>query len=134
MARISGKNARIEAVSLDLSGESNSFTLNLDNDLIDVTAFADTSKEFVEGDYGWSVDITSFFIQGAAELEASLISAIGAGEAAATVAPQGTTSGNTHWNGNALVESWSIDNPVDGAVVLNMTLRGNGDLTRGTYA
>ena len=134
MARISGKNARIEALGLNLSGESNTFTLNVDNDLIDVTAFADTSKEFVEGDLGWSIDFTTFFDQGAANLEGTLIGAIGAGEDAATVAPQGNMSGNTHWNGNALIESWSMDNPVEGAVVLNMTLRGNGNLVRGTYA
>ena len=134
MARISGKNARIEALGLNLSGESNTFTLNTDNDLIGVSAFGDSSKEFVEGDYGWSIDFTSFFNQGAANLEGTLIAKLGAGEDAATVAPQGNTSGNTHFNGNVLVESWSIDTPVEGAAVINMTLRGNGDLTRGTYA
>lgn len=61
MARKHGKNAEIYANEYNLSGYANQWTMNINVDTTEVTTFADTSKEHLEGDYGCDLSWTGFF-------------------------------------------------------------------------
>jgi predicted secreted protein len=131
MVRVSGKDAEVFYNAQDLSGQSNRFTLNVENDNFDVTSFSDAAKTFVEGNYGWSIDLATFWIgdDGASDAEKLLVANLGGGAKAMTVAPEGTTS-NTLYSGNVFITSFSVESPVDGAVTLSASFQGSGALTR----
>lgn len=60
MARTAGKNSKIYVDEFDISGLSNAFEMAVDNNLPDVTAFADAAKVEVEGKYSFLVTINAF--------------------------------------------------------------------------
>lgn len=47
--------------------------------------------------------------------------------------PQGGTSGDIKYSGEAICKSYKISNPVSGPVTFTIALEGTGDITRGTY-
>ena len=135
MARTSGKDAFISWDGDDMSGESNSWTLNIENDVFDVTSFGDAAKASVEGKYGWTVDVEAFFDVSTLKWDVSLFGDLGAGAKAMTLAHVGTTpssGGTVIYSGSAFIETFSDEAPVDGAVTVSATFRGTGALTRAT--
>ncbi len=133
MASTSGKNAYVSFSGTDISGESNNWRLTVDQDLLDSTVFTDAAKTAVEGDYGWTVEVRSFFNRGTAQLEGLLNSAIAAGNKAMTLGPEGTTATYTKYSGTVKLRTYTLEAPVAGIVTLTATFQGDGALTRGTF-
>lgn len=131
MARVSGRDGEVYFDSQDLSGESNNFELRVEQDTHEVTAFSDSAKTFVEGDYTWTVDFAAFYSGGANTSEAKLHAALSAGTKAMTLGPEGTaTVGDVFYNGDVFVSSFAIRTPVDGAITVSAQFQGSGALTR----
>lgn len=55
-----GKNAALWLNYTDLSGYANSASLSIDIDTVETTAFSSTAKEYIEGDFGFSLSFETF--------------------------------------------------------------------------
>ena len=133
--RVSGKDGEIFYNGQDMSGESNSFTINVENDNFEVTSFGDAAKTFVEGKYGWTVEIEAFFDSASNKWGTQLFTNLGAGAKAMTIGPEGTAvAGDEFWTGSAFVTSFNEETPVDGAITISATLQGSGALVRNIKA
>lgn len=131
MARIAGKNANFSFV-VAIEDELASVDLAVDVNLPEVTAFADTAQEFVEGKYGSSIALAGAADLAAAKADASLFGQIGSGEAAFVFDPTGAgpNTNNPTYNGMALVKSYRLRAEVGGAVTFDATLQVSGALER----
>ena len=132
MAREAAKSANFSYNSVAIEDELNSIEMSVDVELPDVTAFADTGHEFVEGNYD-----SRFSVGGAADFAASqgdatIFGQIGSGEAAFVFQPTGSAAAanDPNYTGNALVKSYRISAQVGGAVNYNADLQVNGALAR----
>lgn len=130
MARISGREGSIFFDGQDMSGESNSFTLNVENDNSETTSFSDGAKTFVEGKYGWTVDVEAFYDQLDNKWFDQLFDNLGQGAKAMTIAPEGTAGTDFFYTGNAFITSFETETPVDGVVTLSASFQGSGTLSR----
>lgn len=128
MARVAGKDGFISLNGQDMSGESNSFTITIESDTFEVTAFSDAAKTHVEGKYGWSVDFEAFYDNSDNKWADLLVDQLGQGALLGTFAPEGTAA--DYYSGNVFRETWDIETPVDGAITVSGTLRGSGALTK----
>ena len=134
MARIAGNDANFSFNSVSIEDELNSIEMSVDNNLTEVTAFADTGPEFVEG-----LANSVFNIAGAADFasgqgDATIFGQIGSGEAAYVFQPTGAAAGasDPNYTGNALVRSYTVRCEVGGAATYSAVLQVNGANTRAT--
>ena len=129
MARFSHKDAWIEFGTKDLSGRSNTCTINIEVDAQDVSCFSEAWDEFVEGPGRWSIEIAGFTDQDAGDLEDTLFAAKGAGAQDVDYRPQGQTSGYK-FTGKAIMTSLSVGGDRTGGCPYSASLQGTGMLTR----
>lgn len=132
MARLAAKDANFSFNSVAIEDELNSIDMTVDVNLPEVTAFADSAAEFVEG-----LPNSKFSIAGAADFAASqgdatLFGQIGSGEAAYDYDPTGTSVGasNPHYTGNGLVSSYKLSSRVGEAATYSAELQVNGANSR----
>ncbi len=132
MARIHGENVDYTLDSLAIEDELSNVSQTVNQQVSPVTAFADVAEEFVEGKYGWTHELSGAYDPAASQGGAKVFSLIGAGEKAVGFDPTGTTAGanDPNYDGNVLMETYTIDAPVDGPVTFRVSLRGNGALAR----
>lgn len=132
MARIHGENTDFTINSVAIEDELNNVALEIRQQVSEVTAFADTAEEFVEGKYGWTEEVSGSFDGAASQGDATIYALLGAGEVASTFDPTGVTAdaNNPNYDGNVLLERYGIRAPVNGPVEYSATFRGNGVLTR----
>lgn len=134
MARIHGENANYTFNSVAIEDELNSIDQEVAQDIGDVTAFADTAKEHVEGKYGWSHDVGGSADFAASQGDATIFGRIGAGSTAVLFDPVGGgTAGaadNPVYGGNVIVESYRISSRVNAPATYQARFRGTGALTR----
>lgn len=127
MTRYHGKDGRIQIDHYDLSGLANSWTLNTNRDVAEVTAFADTAKEFVVGDYGCDVAWTSFFDTGTAGWDETEFGYIVSTNQDRYVGlfPYGYTAGSVAYElPEAIVNTDSRAAPVADAITLDGSAQG----------
>ena len=136
MSRRSGKNANFSFDGLAIEGELNSIAQNIDNTLTEVTAFADSGAEFVEG-----LMNVKHSLAGACDFDVNkgdnkLFGVIGYGERAYIFQPTGNTDGvnDPNYKGNALVSSYSITAEVGGATTYTADIQTNGVVDRDVTA
>ena len=132
MARIAGKDANFSYNSVAIEDELNSIGMSVDVNLPEVTAFADTGSEFVEG-----LMNAKFSVSGAADFlasqgDATIFGQIGSGEAAHIFQPTGASAGanSPNYTGNSLVASYSITAEVGAPVTYSAELQVNGPVVR----
>ncbi len=132
MARIHGENVNYTLDSLAIEDELNRVDQEITQVVSEVTAFADTAQEFVEGKYGWTQELSGSLDPAASQGDAKLFSMLGGGEKAVGFDPTGVTAdaNNPNYDGNVLLERYGISAPVDGPVTYRASLRGNGALAR----
>ena len=131
MARIAGNDANFLFV-IQIEDELNSIGLTVDNTLTEVTAFADTGAEFVEGLHNAKISLAGSCDFANTQGDDTIFNKIGAGETAFTFSPTGGTIGvdDPHYTGNAFVSSYSITCPVGGAATYTAELQVNGPVGR----
>lgn len=132
MARIAGINADFQWDTVWIEDELNSIGLSIDNTLTEVTAFADTGAEFVEGLHNGKFSLAGASDFATAQGDAKIFLAIGAGEKAFNYEPTGSTAGASTpvYNGNAFVSNYSITSVSGGATTYTCDLQVNGAVIR----
>ena len=111
-----------------LLGELRSYTLENTSDTIEDTSMGDASRTYKVGLKGFSGSASLFFD----ELDAGQILIVVGSEIAIKVFPEGASSGDKFYEGNAIVTGYNISASFDGMVEAEMTFTGTGTLSLST--
>jgi len=132
MARRTGINANFSFDGSAIEDELNSITQTIDNTLTEVTAFADTGAEFVEGLHNGKYSLAGACDFAVNQGDSKVFGVIGYGERSFVFQPTGAGAGasDPNYTGNALVTSYSITSEVGGAVTYSAGLQMNGPVSR----
>ena len=109
-------------------GELRSYTLENTSDTIEDTSMGDASRTYKVGLKGFSGSASLFFD----ELDAGQILLVVGSEIAIKVFPEGASSGDKFYEGNAIVTGYNISASFDGMVEAEMTFTGTGTLSLST--
>jgi len=109
-------------------GELRSYTLENTADTIEDTSMGDASRTYKVGLKGFSGSASLFFD----ELDAGQILLVVGSEIAIKVFPEGASSGDKFYEGNAIVTGYNISASFDGMVEAEMTFTGTGTLSLST--
>ena len=128
MGRIAGKNANFSFNSVPIEDELNSIEMAVDVNLPEVTAFADSAGEFLEGLPTSTFSVSGFWDGLASQGDATIFGQIGSGEAAYVFQPTGASVGanSPNYVGNALVKSYRVRAEVGGPVTYDSEFQVNG--------
>lgn len=132
MAKQPAKNANISINSVALEDDINSFTLNVDQEIPEVTSFADAGPRVVVGNYNWGLDIDGNADFASGQSDATLFGLLGSTGVASAVDPTGASAATNdpNYDGTVVLESYSISGSVGGAIEFSASLAGNSALTR----
>jgi predicted secreted protein len=129
MATHTGSEGLIK-VSSTTVGELRSYTLEQTSDTIEDSSMGDASRTYKTGLKGFSGSASLFFD----EADAGQILLVVGGEIAIKVFPEGATTGDKFYEGNAIVTAYNISASFDGLVEAELTFTGTGALTLSTSA
>jgi len=115
-------------ISSTVIGELRSYTLENTSDTIEDTSMGDASRTYKVGLKGFSGSASLFFD----ELDAGQILIVVGSEIAIKVFPEGASSGDKFYEGNAIVTGYNISASFDGMVEAEMTFTGTGTLSLST--
>ncbi len=121
----------IVRISTNVIAEVISFTLEQSHSLVGDTELSDTDESFIvgAGKNSWSGQLECHLDETDASGQEAMT--IGA-EVALELYPEGTTTGDLKFSGNAIVTSISRSNSDGESVKRSMSFTGNGALTQGT--
>lgn len=140
--RILGKNCvfKLEesdgGAVVDISGEGNEFTLNLELNNEDGTGFGVDWREFVLVDGTWTIDYTAFYATAAAKLTATILGGVTMStlfdKRDIELYPNGEPVGATKpkYSGSVYVASVPISIPRGGIVTVRARFNGASQLVR----
>lgn len=129
MATHTGSEGLIKISSTTI-GELRSYTLENTADTIEDTQMGDASRTFKVGLKGFSGSASLFFD----EADAGQLLIVVGTEIAIKVFPEGASSGDKFYEGNAVVTAYNISASFDGMVEAELTFTGTGTLTLSTQA
>jgi len=109
-------------------GELRSYTLENTSDTIEDTSMGDASRTYKVGLKGFSGSASLFFDV----LDAGQILIVVGSEIAIKVFPEGASSGDKFYEGNAIVTGYNKLASFDGMVEAEMTFTGTGTLSLST--
>lgn len=128
---VHGKNMYISLNSQDVSGQSNSVSLELEKDIPDTTPFGSDWDLNTEGLKRWTGEVTVFYNEETNEgAEEAIAAWEGTSHVALTIAPKGNSSGNEEWSGNVRIQTVSTEATPQGVTMLTASFTGNGALAR----
>lgn len=136
MATLHFRNAKVEIAGVDLSASFANVTINYASEMLDETAFGDSSRIRKGGLKVWSIDLTAHQDFVASNVDATVFALVGT-TVCVEIRPQNicTTAINPLFWGIGIIEKY---NPVGGEVgtLLDapLTIQSAGDLTRSTTA
>ena len=129
MARVAGKSTDIYIDTHAVEGYASSFTLGVDVNLPEVTAFGDEASTFVEGKANPNFNMSAFFSPTDDESDEIVENAL-SGTSEIFYVPSGMAVGNLGYHFQTNLDNRTIDNPVDGATALNITGQGSSNFGR----
>jgi predicted secreted protein len=109
-------------------GELRSYTLDQTADTIEDTSMGDSTRTYKVGLKAWSGSASLFFD----ELDVGQDALIIGTSVALKVYPEGASSGDTYYYGDAIITGKNISASFDGMVEAEVTFTGTGVLTEGT--
>ena len=127
MATHTGSEGTIK-VSTTVVGELRSYTLEQTADTIEDTSMGDTSRTYKSALKGWSGSASLFFD----EADAGQLLLVLGTSVAIKVYPEGASSGDKYYYGDAIITGSNISASFDGMVEAEVTFTGTGVLTLGT--
>lgn len=136
MSTLHFRNALVEINGTNLSDHFASLTLNYSSEMLDETAFGDSTRIRKGGLKDWSIDLVAHQDYAASEIDATLFSLVGT-TVCVEIRPQNicSTVVNPRYDGIGVIESYQ---PVGGQVgtLLDapITIQSAGDLSRTTAA
>jgi predicted secreted protein len=139
MARVSGRNTAIlildsNSASRQISGRANSGTLTFTSEEVDVTSFGALYRERIaDALRDWSVEISGFYDGSASQID-EILHGVLAACTSLCFGPSGSGSGEIQYSGCAILQEYSMESAVDGAVTFSATFQSASVLNRGTWA
>ena len=127
MATHTGSEGTIK-VSSTTVGELRSYSLEQTADTIEDTSMGDTSRTYKSALKGWSGSASLFFD----EADAGQLLLVLGTSIALKVYPEGASSGDKYYYGDAIITGSNISASFDGMVEAEVTFTGTGTLTLGT--
>jgi len=127
MATHTGSEGTIK-VATTAVGELRSYSLEQTADTIEDTSMGDTSRTYKSALKGWSGSASLFFD----EADAGQLLLVLGTEIALKVYPEGASSGDKYYYGQAIITGSNISASFDGMVEAEVTFTGTGALTLGT--
>ena len=127
MATHTGSEGTIKVATTTV-GELRSYTLDQTADTIEDTQMGDTSRSYKSALKGWSGSASLFFD----EADAGQLLLVLGTEIALKVYPEGASSGDKYYYGQAIITGSNISASFDGMVEAEVTFTGTGVLTLGT--
>jgi predicted secreted protein len=127
MATHTGSEGTIKVATTTV-GELRSYSLEQTADTIEDTSMGDTSRSYKNALKGWSGSASLFFD----EADAGQILLVLGTEIALKVYPEGASSGDKYYYGQAIITGSNISASFDGMVEAEITFTGTGAITLGT--
>jgi predicted secreted protein len=127
MATHTGSEGTIKVATTTV-GELRSYTLDQTADTIEDTQMGDTSRSYKSALKGWSGSASLFFD----EADAGQLLLVLGTEIALKVYPEGASSGDKYYYGQAIITGSNISASFDGMVEAEITFTGTGAITLGT--
>ena len=127
MATHTGSEGTIK-VATTVVGELRSYSLEQTADTIEDTSMGDTSRSYKSALKGWSGSASLFFD----EADAGQLLLVLGTEIALKVYPEGASSGDKYYYGDAIITGSNISASFDGMVEAEVTFTGTGAITLGT--
>ena len=127
MATHTGSEGTIKVATTTV-GELRSYSLEQTADTIEDTSMGDTSRSYKNALKGWSGSASLFFD----EADAGQILLVLGTEIALKVYPEGASSGDKYYYGDAIITGSNISASFDGMVEAEITFTGTGAITLGT--
>lgn len=127
MATHTGSEGTIK-VSSTTVGELRSYSLEQTADTIEDTSMGDTSRTYKSALKGWSGSASLFFD----EADAGQLLLVLGTSIALKVYPEGASSGDKYYYGDAIITGSNISASFDGMVEAEVTFTGTGAITLGT--
>jgi predicted secreted protein len=127
MATHTGSEGTIK-VGTTVVGELRSYSLEQTADTIEDTSMGDTTRTYKSALKGWSGSASLFFDETDAGQTALALGT----EIALKVYPEGASSGDKYYYGQAIITGSNISASFDGMVEAEVTFTGSGALTLGT--
>jgi len=127
MATHTGSEGTIK-VSTTVVGELRSYTLEQTADTIEDTSMGDSTRTYKSALKGWSGSASLFFD----EADAGQLLLVLGTSIALKVYPEGASSGDKYYYGDAIITGSNISASFDGMVEAEVTFTGTGTLTLGT--
>ena len=115
-------------ISSTVIGELRSYTLENTSDTIEDTSMGDASRTYKVGLKGFSGSASLFFD----EADAGQLLIVVGTQIAIKVFPEGASSGDKFYEGDAVVTAYNISASFDGLVEAEMTFTGTGTLSLST--
>jgi len=129
MATHTGSEGTIK-IGSDTLGEIRSYTLESTGEVIEDTSMGDSARSYKAGLTTFTGSLEVFFDEGdtaQGNLDAG-------SSVTLEVYPEGATSGDTYYNGTAIVTGRTITASFDGMVEMSISVQGSGGLTESTVA
>ena len=127
MATHTGSEGTIK-VSTTTVGELRSYSLEQTADTIEDTQMGDTSRTYKSALKGWSGSASLFFD----EADAGQLLLVLGTSIALKVYPEGASSGDKYYYGDAIITGSNVSASFDGMVEAEITFTGTGAITLGT--
>ena len=127
MATHTGSEGTIKVATTTV-GELRSYTLEQTADTIEDTSLGDTSRTYKTALKGWSGSASLFFD----EADAGQLLLVLGTSIALKVYPEGASSGDKYYYGDAIITGSNISASFDGMVEAEITFTGTGAITLGT--
>ena len=127
MATHTGSEGTIK-VGTTVVGELRSYSLEQTADTIEDTSMGDTSRTYKSALKGWSGSASLFFD----EADAGQLLLVLGTSIALKVYPEGASSGDKYYYGQAIITGSNISASFDGMVEAEVTFTGTGAITLGT--
>ncbi len=134
MSKVHGKDVDIWVNGLGTEDDANRISLSISPDISEVTTFGDLAKTNVEGLYGWALDYEGMWNSAANSQDQTFYQLIGQGAKEVKFFPGGSASSAIYYWGTAILNNYSPEATVGGAVTCRARFTGSGCLSRGTAA
>ena len=128
MATHTGSEGTIKVATTTVVGELRSYSLEQTADTIEDTQMGDSSRTYKSALKGWSGSASLFFD----EADAGQLLLVLGTSIALKVYPEGASSGDKYYYGDAIITGSNVSASFDGMVEAEVTFTGTGAITLGT--
>ena len=116
----------------DSIGEITSFSLDVNQEPVEDTVISDTARSYQVGILNWSGTAEVFWSDVDSAQVAMWTELLTPVAKEMIFFPEGSTTGDIKWTGNAIITSHSLTSSTNSMVSLSISFQGTGALVKGT--